>query len=448
MNTLTPSPKLIAIQLKRAAMLALSATLFACGGGGGGTTSPTATTFNLSGSLSGLRTGLQVSIANGAGAPVAFSANGSQTFASNVPGTATYSLAISTQPVGQICSISNGSGTIAGVSVSNVAVSCADSLNLLAGGGSSNSNPDGTGASASFLNPRQIVSDAAGNLFVTDQSNHIVRKITPAGVVTTIAGSPTIPGTTDGTGTLARFTNPSGLTIDTTGNLYVSSDDNVVRKIDTNLVVSSIAGSTNTIFFRDGTGTFASFSGLANFAFGPDGNIYAASSQHHVIRKITPQGVATTFVGSPTVSGFADGAGSAALFNLPQGVAFDTQGNLYVAETGSPRIRKVTPAGVVSTMAGSGVSGLADGTGTAAQFNLPLGLVVDAQGNVYVADTLNDRIRKITPAGVVSTVIGTGTRGNVLAALPARISLPRGLALFDGKLFFTADNLVLWVYAP
>lgn len=443
---MTPSITPIASVLLRTLMLAIIAVLAACGGGG--TPSPTATTFTLSGSLSGLRAGLQVSIANGSGAPVVFNTNGSQTIASNLPGTATYSLAVSTQPAGQICSISNGSGSIAGASVSNVAVSCSDSLNLLAGGGSSNSSPDGTGALATFQSPQQIVADAAGNLFVTDFFNHIVRKITPAGVVTTIAGSPTIAGTTDGTGTLARLTNPIGLTIDTTGNLYVSSGDNVVRKIDTNLVVSSIAGSTNTVFFRDGTGTFASFSGLRSFAFGPDGNIYAADGSHHVIRKITPQGVATTFVGSPTVSGFADGTGSAALFNQPQGVAFDTQGNLYVAETGSPRIRKVTPAGVVSTLAGSGVSGFADGTGTAAQFNLPLGLVVDAQGNVYVADTLNDRIRKITPDGVVSTVVGTGTRGNVLAALPARISLPRGLALFDGKLFFAADNLVLWVYAP
>ena len=195
--------------------------------------------------------------------------------------------------------------------------------------------------------------DAAGNVYVADASNDTIRKITPAGVVTTLAGSPGQTGSADGTGSAARFYSPRGVAVDAAGNVYVA---------DT---------------FND------------------------------TIRKITPAGVVTTLAGTAGQSGSADGTGSAARFDDPDGVAVDGAGNVYVADSATTRSARSRPAGVVTTLAGTaGQAGSADGTGSAARFNDPDGVAVDAAGNVYVADTSNDTIRKITPAGVVTTLAG------------------------------------------
>ena len=196
--------------------------------------------------------------------------------------------------------------------------------------------------------------DAAGNVYVADTGNDTIRKITPAGVVTTLAGTAGQAGSADGTGTAARFNEPDGVAVDAAGNVYVADTNN-----DT-------------------------------------------------IRKITPAGVVTTLAGTAGQAGSADGTGAAAQFNAPEGVAVDGAGNVYVADTGNDTIRKITPAGVVTTLAGTaGQVGSADGTGSAARFNDPDGVAVDGAGNVYVADTINDTIREITPAGVVTTLAGS-----------------------------------------
>jgi len=177
-------------------------------------------------------------------------------------------------------------------------------------------------------------------------------------------------------------------------------------------VVSTIAGS-GTAGHEDATGTAGKFNGPTEVTVDSSGNIYVADANNSRIRKITTANriedrVVSTFAGS--TEGFADGAGSTAQFHYPTGVAMDSEGNVYVADRENHRIRKITPAGVVSTFAGS-TEGFADGTGTEAQFNLPYGVAVDAFGNVYVADAHNHCIRKITPAGVVSTFAGSGTKG-------------------------------------
>ena len=196
--------------------------------------------------------------------------------------------------------------------------------------------------------------DGSGNVYVADTDNNTIRKITPAGVVTTLAGTAGVPGSADGTGSAAQFNYPGGVAVDGSGNVYVADIDN------------------------------------------------------NTIRKITPAGVVTTLAGTAGVHGSADGTGSAAQFYDPHGVAVDGSGNVYVADTDNNTIRKITPAGVVTTLAGTaGVYGSADGTGSAAQFNYPAGVAVDGSGNVYVADTYNDTIRQITPAGVVTTLAGT-----------------------------------------
>ena len=261
---------------------------------------------------------------------------------------------------------------------------------------------DGTGTAAQFNRPEGVSKDALGNFYIADSYNNAIRKVSSSGVVTTLAGGGM--GSADGTGNYASFYFPRGVAVDTsTGNIYVADTYNhEIRKITPDGVVTTFAGST-TFGFADGTGTAARFNNPTGLAVDASGNIYVADQDNNCIRKITPAGVVTTFAGS-TTSGSADGTGTAAQFNNPSDVTIDASGTLYVADKGNNRIRKITPAGVVTTLAGS-TQGFADGTGTTARFYSPTGIAVDDSGNIYVADYNNNRIRKITSSGVVSTVV-------------------------------------------
>lgn len=267
---------------------------------------------------------------------------------------------------------------------------------------------DGIGSTAQFSYPRGVAVDAQGNVYVADYSNSRIRKITPAGAVSTLAGGS--PGFADGNGASAQFNNPAGVAVDAQGNIYVADCFNHrIRKITTAGVVSTLAGN-STNGFADGNGSSALFNAPRGVALDAQGNIYVADADNHRIRKITPAGVVSTMAGNGN-AGYADGNSTSAEFSFPRGVSVDAQGNIIVADQDNHRIRKITPTGVVSTIAGNGILGFADGTGTAAQFRYPGSVAVDTQGNVYVADINNQRIRKITSAGVVSTLAGNGTLG-------------------------------------
>jgi sugar lactone lactonase YvrE len=249
---------------------------------------------------------------------------------------------------------------------------------------------DGTGTGARFNNPYGVAVDSAGTVYVVDTVNNRIRKITPAGVVTALAGS--VYGYLDGTGTGARFSYPYGVAVDSAGTVYVAdSENNRIRKITPAGVVTTLAGSTDG--YLDGTGTGAQFSYPCGVAVDSAGTVYVGDWNNNRIRKITPAGVVTTLAGSTV--GYLDGTGTGARFNNPYGVAVDSAGTVYVADSNNNRIRKITPAGVVTTLAGSTV-GYLDGTGTGAQFNNPCGVAVDSAGTVYVGDSNNFRIRKVT----------------------------------------------------
>jgi sugar lactone lactonase YvrE len=303
---------------------------------------------------------------------------------------------------------------------------------------------DGTGSSARFNNPSGVAADSAGNLFVADTSNHTIRKITSAGIVTTLAGLAGSVGSADGTGGSARFNNPSGIAVDGAGNVYVADYANhMIRKITSAGLVTTLAGSAGISGSIDGTGTTARFNYPYGLAVDSAGNVYVADSSNQTIRKITSAGVVTTLAGLVDTIGSTDGSGSAARFNNPSGVAVDGAGNLYVADTSNHTIRAITAAGVVTTVAGlAGTAGAVDGTGTTARFNYPYGLAVDSAGNVYVADSSNQTIRKITSAGVVTTLAGlAGSAGAADGTgSAARFSDPHGVTVDGVGNVFVADS--------
>ena len=263
---------------------------------------------------------------------------------------------------------------------------------------------DATGTSATFNSPNGVAVDGSGNIYVADKGNNRIRKITSTGVVSTFAGSGTI-GSANGTGAAAQFWNPTGVAVDASGNVYVTDSGNSkIRKITPTGVVTTLAG-TGTSGSTNGTGNIAQFNGLEGIAVDSSGNIYVADSYNHRIRKITPTGIVSTFAGTGT-AGYLDGTSILSQFNMPFDVSVDINGNVYVADSANQKIRKITATGDVSTLAGS-TEGYANGNGTLAQFDYPYGVSVDITGNVYVADLNNNKIRKITSSGVVTSLAGS-----------------------------------------
>lgn len=256
---------------------------------------------------------------------------------------------------------------------------------------------DGGGASAAFDFPMGIAVDASGLAYVTDTLGHCVRSVNSNGVVKTIAGQPNVPGAGDGFHSAAAFNQPTGIAVDPAGNLYVADhDNNLIRKIDKDWNVTTLAGQAKVYGSADGTGTAASFSGPQKIAVDTQGNLFVADTGNHTIRKITPEGVVTTYAGQAGKPGAVDGKRSEALFNYPDGLAFDSKGNLYVADSGNNAIRKISASGMVSTLAGqAGVTVYADGIGKAGTFKYPMDLTVDRNGCLYVTD--GNRVRKIIP---------------------------------------------------
>ena len=308
-------------------------------------------------------------------------------------------------------------------------------VSTLAGSGNK-AYADGKGMSASFSFPYGVAVDPNGNVYVADSTNYRIRKITQTGSVTTVAGSAW--GFVDSQGTSASFKTLYGVAVDASGNIYVADYGNHrIRKITPNGVYT-LAGSV-VVGNTDGQGGSASFNCPIGVAVDATGNVFVADYGNHRIRKITPNGNVTTVAGSGN-AGYADGQGTSASFSSPTGVAVDGSGNVYVGDQGNHRIRKITPNENVTTVAGSGNAGYADGQGTSASFSNPTGVAVDGSGNVYLADYNNSRIRKITPSGNVTTLAGSGTAGNADGqGTVASFYAPAGVAVDGSGNVYVAD---------
>jgi sugar lactone lactonase YvrE len=333
-------------------------------------------------------------------------------------------------------------------------VTSAGIISTLAGTGLQGSSGDGGPANNALLSyPRGLACDAAGDVYIADSDVFRIRKVTPTGIISTIAGNGT-PGYSGdgGLATNAQINRPVGLGFDAAGNLYIADGgNNRIRKVTQAGIISTLAGNGTPGFSGDGgLAVSAQLSLPGGLAFDAVGNLYIADQNNNRVRNVAPDGVISTVAGNgigrySMYSGDGGPATRARLSDSPGGLAFDAARNFYIADTTNHCVRMVTTAGIISTVAGSGISGFSGdgGSATGAQLSYPSYLAFDASGNLYIADSLNSRIRKMTPAGIISTIAGDGTQGfsgDGGPAAIAQLSNPRGLA-FDaaGNLYF-ADS--------
>lgn len=278
-----------------------------------------------------------------------------------------------------------------------------------------------------------------------------LKKISPTGLVTSFVGNTSL-GYSDGISSGATFNALSSVVFDPLGNAFVA-DEKTVRKVTPDGNVVTIAGG-STRGYVNGLALAARFNGISGIAMDSSGNLFVSESPNNIIRKISTTGIVSTLAGPESNitirTGYADGVGAAARFQYPNQIAIDASDNLYVADGSNHRIRKITPAGLVTTLAGQSSRGVVDGLGSSARFDVPVALTVDmATGDVYVADRDGFTIRRITPTGSVTTVVGVAHQAGVsLGSLPAGLETVRGLAIRGNRLYIASLNGIYWTNLP
>lgn len=316
-------------------------------------------------------------------------------------------------------------------------------VSTLAGVGGSSGSADGAMTTARFNRPNGVVATTAGTIWVTDSGNHTIRKIDDQGNVTTLAGLAGVSGSTNGTGSAARFSDLRGLARDPgTGNLLVL-DSGAIRQVTPAGVVTTLAGVVGQWGSVDGTGAQARFAEPSGILVGDDGVIVVADGQNGTLRRVTRAGVVTTLAGMAPAAGNVDGTGADARFRRPAGIALDSTGGAWVADAVACTVRWISPLGDATTIAGAEEDCVyVDGPATVARFNQPVGIAVSDLGVVYVADTGNGVIRRIDPATrAVTTFAGVsgGFANTDGPRLSARFFAPAGLALRGETELFVSD---------
>ncbi|HLH57433.1 MAG TPA: hypothetical protein VKY92_27890, partial [Verrucomicrobiae bacterium] len=342
------------------------------------------------------------------------------------------------------CVLSNSAGGFNCSRAVNLAVS-SFGVSTLAGQAGVQGAADGPVKLAQFNSPQGVAVDNGGNVYVADTGNQVIRKIQPGGTVTTLAGSAGSAGSDDGMGNAARFNSPAGIAVDAAGTLYVADQLNsTIRKITVDGLVTTLAGSAGQSGSQDGHGALARFNHPCAIAVDCFGNLYVADTGNNSIREISADGTVTTVAGATGIAGALDGPTGQASFDRPSGIAVDFDGLVYVSDQGNSTIRRIVPGGSVTTLAGAAhTPGFMDGLNANARFSLPAGLAVDASGILYVADPNNSTIRQINPSGVVSTVAGVaGTNGvSDGSCSDATFSFPAAVAVDGLGMLYVADTV-------
>jgi len=311
------------------------------------------------------------------------------------------------------------------------------------------SGDSGPALQARLNYPTALAFDSARNLFIADWNNHAIRRVDPNGKIVTVAGKGTLGYSGDGgPATAAELNNPNSVAIDAYGNLFISDwGNNVVRKVDTNGIITTFAGTGLTGYSGDGgSATAAWFYYPLGLAVDSSGNVYISDSNNSVVRKVNTNGIISTYAGNhaPGYSGDGGPATSAQL-STPGGLIFDPVGNLLICDSNNGVIRKVDSQGKITTVVGNGISGFAGDGGAAgsAELNAPGEMVLDALGNLFIADTGNQRIRRVSPLGIVTTVAGNGTQGfsgDNDWATSAQLNTPTGVATDASGNLYIADQ--------
>ncbi len=333
------------------------------------------------------------------------------------------------------------------VAASAFGVSGADTITTIAGLGTAGFAGDGGQATSAQLNrPRGVAVDAQGNVYVANESAHRVRKVS-GGIISTVAGTGVAGYSGDGgQATSAQLSGPVGVAVDGQGNLYIADRDNArIRKVSAG-IISTVAGTGVAGYSGDGgQATSAQLNNPYGIAVDAQGNLYIADLGNNRVRKVTTAGVISTVAGTG-VAGYSGDGGQAtsAQLKTPIAVAVDAQGSLYIADYGNYRVRKVTTAGVISTVAGTGVAGSSGdgGQATSAQLNSPAGIAVGAAGTLYMADWANNRIRAVS-GGIITTIAGStaGFAGDGGAASSAQLNSPFDLAVDSRGSLYVSDTL-------
>lgn len=442
--TLNSTPNLTYSDVRRRSfglIFASSCVAFVVGCGGGTSTSksdniPVAVT----GSISGL-TARGLVLQNGI-ETISVTPNATTfAFTTQVNRGASYAVTIHGQPSSQLCKINNGSGKAAADTITDVRITCLSPVVSTLAGTGTLGYINGPGNVAAFYYPHAIAVDSAtGIVYVTD-SYTVIRKIAPDGTVSAFSGNPNLHGQRDGPSGVALFNAPEGLATDKTGNLFVTDlGNNDIRKVSGDGTVNSLAGN-STPGAVNGSGAAASFSlpyGVAVDAFG---NVFVADSQNNLVRKITAAGMVSTYAGTGQ-RGSANGPANSSTFNGPTGIVVDSAGNVYVADANNYLIRKIATSGIVTTVAGTGKQGFDNGPANSASFFYAGGIAMDHDGNLYVADSGNNLIRRIGTDGMVTAIAGTGQvgstngQGNV-----ATFNGPNSLALDNAGNIYVTDFL-------